>query len=251
MIDTRREAAFAAERVTDVLDDVFGWLAKLADRLRTLHHDAETAGRALHSGELAALREDIFARLRSHSALFAGTGVILADDVLADRSHWLEWWQNRGGPTPVFLEVDHDPSSVDFYDYDSAAWFAHPRSTGERIVVGPYVDYSGTDEYMLTFAHPVHCKGRFLGVAATDIRADAFESVLLGALGPSGPPVALVNSTGRVVASNTPHAIAGSLVPESGHRGGETDSTVDDIPVACSASAGCAGLPWRVSVLRC
>ncbi|AXK35047.1 hypothetical protein DVA86_22765 [Streptomyces armeniacus] len=239
------EIRTAAGRVTAVLDDAFGWLDLLADRLRALHEQSRADGRALRAHELTALREPVFARLREHPKLIAGTGVILAEDVLADRSHWLEWWQNRPDGPPAFLEVDHDPASVGFYDYPSAAWFALPRKTGDRVVVGPYVDYSGTDEYMLTLANPVRCGEHFLGVAATDIRADAFESLLLGAIGAAGPPAALVNATGRVVASNTPQKIAGSLVEER-----ELDSAWSEVPVRDSAGRGCAGLPWKVSLLR-
>lgn len=239
------EIRAAAGRVAGLLDDVFGWLDQLAGRLRALQEDARTQGRALHTDELAALREPIFARLREYPKLIAGTGVILAEDVLADRSHWLEWWQNQRDGPPTFLEVDHNPASVGFYDYVSAAWFALPKRTGNRVVVGPYVDYSGTDEYMLTLANPARCGEHFLGVAATDIRSDAFESLLLGAIGATGPPAALVNATGRVVASNTPHKIAGALVAES-----ELDRSWPEIPVGGAGPRECAGLPWKVSVLR-
>lgn len=243
--DARRMAIrTAASRVSAVLDDVFGWLDQLADRLRELYDTAHGQGRSLRTEELTALREVIFARLREQDRLIAGTGVILADDVLADQSHWLEWWQNRAEGPPVFLEVDHNPASVGFYDYVSAAWFALPRRTGNRVAVGPYVDYSGTDEYMLTLANPVRSGDRFLGVAATDIRADAFESLLLGALGANGPPVALVNATRRIVASNTPHKIAGSLIAD-----GELDRAWPEIKVGRSGAGECAGLPWKMSVL--
>lgn len=246
MTDARQvHIGAAADRVSAVLDDAFGWLDRLAGRLRLLHDSARSEGRPLRAEELADLREPIFARLREHPRLVAGTGVILAGDVLADRSHWLEWWQNRAGDSPVFLEVDHDPASVGYYDYATAAWFALPRRTGQRVAVGPYVDYSGTDEYMLTLANPVSSGEWFLGVAATDIRADAFESLLIRALGGAGPPAVLVNATGRVIASNTPHKIAGSLVAER-----ELDPDRPAYPVTAPCAADCAGLPWRVCALR-
>ncbi|MQA10239.1 MAG: hypothetical protein GEU98_17145 [Pseudonocardiaceae bacterium] len=246
MTDARRaEIGVAANRVAAVIDDAFNWLDRLAERLRGLHEEARTRHRALRADELTALRESIFGRLREHPRLIAGTGVILAEDMLADRTHWLEWWQNQPDGQPTFLEVDHNPASVDYYDYAAAAWFALPRRTGKRVVVGPYVDYSGTDEYMLTLANPAYSGEHFLGVAATDIRADEFESLLLGALGGAGPPAALVNATGRVVASNTPQKIAGSLVAER-----ELDRDWPEFTVGAPATGECAGLPWRVSVLR-
>ncbi|MFC7344235.1 hypothetical protein [Saccharopolyspora griseoalba] len=241
-----RYLSTAADEVVEVLDDAFGWLGQLATQLHQLHAGVTRAGEVLRSEDLAALREAIFARLSEQPRLIAGTGVILAPDVLADREHWLEWWQNdSAGGAPVFLEVDHDPTSVGYYDYATAAWFARPERTGERVVVGPYVDYAGTDEYMLTLADPVRSGTRFLGVAAMDIRAKTFESLLLNSLGGVAQPVALLNATGRIVASNTPHKIAGSLVAER-----ELDAQWPDFPVRLASAVECAGLPWRVVALH-
>lgn len=238
-----RYLSTAANEVVGVLDDAFGWLDQLAAQLRRLQITATEAGEPLQADDLGALRGSIFARLREQPRLIAGTGVILAPDVLADREHWLEWWQNDGsGGAPAFLEVDHDPTSIGYYDYATAAWFTRPERTGERVIVGPYVDYAGTNEYMLTLANPVHAGSWFLGVAATDIRAKTFESLLLNALGGASGPIALLNATGRIVASNTANKIAGSLVAER-----ELDETW---PVRLSGPAECTGLPWRVSALQ-
>lgn len=234
----------AASSFSAVLDGAFACLNQLADVFGGLHESACEAGRPLRAEQLSALRTHVFARLREPE-LIAGTGVIVAEDVLADRTHWLEWWQKRPGAEPVFLEVDHDPTSMNFYDYSSASWFDVPRRTGERVAIGPYVDYAGTDEYVLTLAHPVHSGQRFLGVAAADIRITVFESLLLPALGQSGPPAVLMNATGRVLASNTAYKTAGSLV-----SGDEIDSGWPQIAVSASAAETCTGLPWTVSVLR-
>lgn len=242
-----RDAALraAATRFSAVLDDAFTCLDQLADGLRELHESARESGEPLCAEQLSALRPDIFARLRDAPELIAGTGVIVAEDVLADQPHWLEWWQSRRRAEPAFLEVDHDPTSMNFYDYSSAAWFDQPRRTGRRVVVGPYVDYAGTDEYVLTLAHPVFSARHFLGVAAADIRINAFESLLIPVLGPSGPPAVLMNATRRVLASNTGYKTAGSLVAQE-----EIDPEWPQAEVSTAAADKCTGLPWTVSVLR-
>lgn len=112
------------------------------------------------------------------------------------------------------------------------------RRTGGRIVVGPYVDYAGTDEYILTFACPVTSAHGFFGVAAADIRASDFEQSMLPLLDAAGPRTLLVNDSGRVIASNTAAAIVGSLVPARDRRGSQ-------VPPG-SGSERCQGLPWSL-----
>lgn len=81
-------------------------------------------------------------------------------------------------------------------------------------MVGPYVDYGGTDTYVLTFTAPAQVDGRFLGVVGADVRAARFEALLLGVLAACPTQVTLVNAEGRVVAANSPRLPAGALLPE-------------------------------------
>jgi hypothetical protein len=105
-------------------------------------------------------------------------------------------------------------------------------------VVGPYVDYAGTDEYILTFSCPISRDERFLGVAAADVRASDLEQVMLPLLNAVGPASLLVNAIGRVVASNTPDIIVGSLTPARLPAGEGT--------LVGQGWAPCEGLPWRL-----
>lgn len=130
---------------------------------------------------------------------------------------------------------------MNFYDYSSAGWFDLPRRTGERVVIGPYVDYA---EPMSTCS-PSRTRSGFLGVAAADIRVNVFESLLLPAIGHSGPPAVLMNAAGRVLASNTAHKVVGSLVADE-----ELDRERSQVEVGTSTPDQCTGLPWTVSVLR-
>ncbi|MFR9729290.1 hypothetical protein ACL03H_08680 [Saccharopolyspora sp. MS10] len=224
----------AAAHLCGLLDELFGWCAELGSRLRTAH----AAAAALTTEELSELWQPIFDRLDAEPGLVAGTGVILADDVLGDRAHWLEWWQHRPGDTPRFLQVDHDPDSVGFYDYAAAPWFTEPRRSGLAVAVGPYVDFAGTDEYLVTLSVPVRSGDRFLGVAAADLRTGEFERALLAHVGPGDPPAALINQANRVVASNTPLRLPGALVTEG------PLATAPGHPVF--AARRTTGLPWRL-----
>lgn len=220
-----------AQLVGDVLHGTFEWCAELGSRLREVCAATAEPG----TDDLAGLWQPIFDRLAAEPGLLAGTGVVLSDRVLADRAHWLEWWQAGSDGEPQFLQVDHDPGSVGFYDFAAAPWFAGPRDSGRPVAVGPYVDWAGTDEYMITLAVPVHAGGDFLGVAAADLRAGAFERLLLSRFGPAAPPAALLTCTGRVITSNTPHRLPGDLLPAANTR--------RSVQIPCAAS------PWQIALL--
>lgn len=230
--------AAARTEVDEVLHAVFDGVAELRDLTIDLHARAAAEDRRPSTDDLATLRPIVLAHLGRPPGI-AGTGVIAAENVLVDQPRWLEWWRTPGGSAePVPLAVDLDPQHIDSYEYTSAAWFVGPRRTGRRTVVGPYVDFAGTDEYILTFAEPIHCADGFFGVAAADVRASDFEQAMLSWLNTVGPRALLVNASGRVLASNCPDAIIGSLAP-AGER------STDRLPGGAEW-AECGGLPWSL-----
>lgn len=232
-------AAGAVTRVEALLRDVFADLDVLRDLVAALWVRARSEGRRPTTTDLAQIRPAVFRHLAKAGGRLNGTGVIPAPGVLADQQRWLEWWRKPGDTNePRPLSVDLDPHHVGGYDYPAAEWFDVPQRTGRRVIVGPYVDYSGTDEYILTFANPVYTDDGFFAVTAADIRATDFEREMLPILDSEGPATLLLNASGRVIASNTPSTIIGSLAPA-------------DRPPGCPVPAGagwadCAGLPWSL-----
>lgn len=228
-------AGVAATRVETLLRDTFDGIDTLRRMAIEVHRQAVADGRAPTTADLSTIRPTVLAHLSSHARL-AGTGVIVAPGVLADQPRWLEWWRRptaAGDPLP--LTVDLDTGNIGSYDYPLAPWFDVPCRTGQRVVVGPYVDYAGTDEYILTFAAPITSDAGFFGVAAADIRTNDFERAMLPTLNSEGPATVLVNATGRVLASNTPATIVGSMIPAGG--------THQKLPPG-EDWADCVGLPW-------
>ncbi len=229
-------AGVAATRVEALLRDTFAGIATLCSLTADVHRGAVAQDRSPTTADLSTIRPTVLAHLSTQPRL-AGTGVIAAPGVLADQPRWLEWW--RRPPTdgdPLPLTVDLDTGNIGSYDYPHAPWFDVPYRTGRRVVVGPYVDYAGTDEYILTFAAPVSSDAGFFGVAAADIRTNDFERAMLPTLNSEGPATVLVNATGRVLASNTPAAIVGSMI----HPG---RGTHQELPSG-DDWADCVGLPW-------
>jgi DNA-binding FadR family transcriptional regulator len=162
--------------------------------------------------DLGALRDLVHATL-ARRPLLAGAGMVFAPGTLADAPRWLEWWRSAPAGAPVFLNASHDPADPDFYDYERAEWFTTPRDTGERWIAGPFLDHSGTNEHILTLTLPVVREGRFLGVAGADIAVGGIEAIGGAALAALDREAALVNHRGRVIATNTPRRLVGTLWP--------------------------------------
>lgn len=138
-----------------------------------------------------------------------GAGVIIEPDLLPLQPLRLEWWQLEDGGLQS-LDADLNRDSLGFYDYAAADWFAVPRRTRERHVVGPYVDVHGTERYTLTLTLPVLAGSTFLGVAGADVPLDRFERRVLAGVGADAEFV-VTNGEGRVVVSTSASAPPGSL----------------------------------------
>ncbi|MDQ0765388.1 cache domain-containing protein [Streptomyces canus] len=204
--------AEAVVRVSGMLESVFTTVQQTCEQTTTLLAHISVRGRRPTSADLAQLQPLLREQLAHDAKLISGTGFIAEPGLLSDVPAWLEWWQTRadGKVRPMLLDLDPDTSA--FSDYTHWDWFALPRTTGQRAVSGPYVDYLCSDEYSLTLAAPVVMDGVFAGVAAADVYLRHFEAAVGPALRRIESPAFLVNPRGRVTASNTATQLAGSLV---------------------------------------
>lgn len=207
--------------VSDLVEDVFGSLARIGTATAALWNRGEGAPRA---ADLAELREVILGELPGRKVSLHGAGVVLAPDALTDRTWHLEWWRSsdKSGGTPQKVRFDLNPDSDYFYDYSTLEWFVTPRDRNTRWVAGPYLDYTGVDLYICTFAVPVRSgEGNFLGIAGTDVTLAALDTTLMPALRAGGRPVALVNAEGRVIVGNHPDYVTGSRLKRAAIATGE------------------------------
>jgi hypothetical protein len=202
-VDARVEAVFA--QVETVRTDV---LACISAPLRR--------GERPRVADLAPLTPLLRSALEQQTdPRLAGLGFIAEVDVLADQPRWLEWIRRSEDGRLTRLEPDLDPDSFGFYDFTAADWFRRPLATGQRSVVGPYVDFAGTDEYVVTMTLPVLLEDRVLGVCGADLRLGELSDALMASLCSVGDDVALVNADGRVVVSTSPRWQVGALLRES------------------------------------
>lgn len=207
--------------VSDLVEDIFGALTRIGGAATALWDRLE--GNA-HASDLTDLREVILTELTGRATPLHGAGLVLAPNALSDRSRHLEWWRSaeKIGSAPQKTRFDLNPDSDYYYDYSTMEWFVMPRDRDTRWVAGPYLDYTGVDLYICTFATPVHSSdGTFLGIAGADVTLAALDSTLMPALRAGGRPVALANAEGRVIVGNHADYVTGSRLKRADLAHGE------------------------------
>ncbi|GEM_PF-89436 len=192
--------------------------------VRQLNALADAAAEFLAAGESPSaiqlrVAQSLFSRLGDIEPATHGLGVIAEVGVVPGHPYWLDWWQRT--PTGS-LERDTrhvmDPRRDDFYDYESREFMAHPRETRQPWATGPYVDYGGVDDYLVTMSVPIVRRGRFLGVAAADLLAADLERAFAPWLADAKGPCLLLNAEHRVIVSNAATNSVGDVIRAAGEH---------------------------------
>lgn len=177
--------------------------------------------------------------IEEHGRLVSGSGFVAAPGLLEDAPLWLEWFHVVGDRPPEPLVLDLDPSSTGFYDYTRHPWFRVPERTGGPYVHGPYVDFHGTDQYILTMSAPVLDGPRFLGVTGADLYVRRIEKSVLPLLPPGA---VLLNAQGRVIVSRSARHVTGALLRDLDIGAVDRDGAARARPVQEGALAPCGAL---------
>ncbi|MGZ6678568.1 MAG: cache domain-containing protein [Nocardioides sp.] len=208
----------ALRPVLDVIDAVAGEAFGLTGVVEAFI--AEHLAGQLDEGPLAAsvsgLRSAVETHLTTPGARVVGAGFVAAIGVFADRPWWLEWLV-REGALVQRLQVPLGPEQPGFYDYTTTSWFREPERDGRRHVIGPFVDYLCTEDLTITFSQPVTVDGRFVGVAACDVRAVTVERELLPVLRRLEHTYIVANDD-RVLCSNSGRYVCGDLLAADAAR---------------------------------
>jgi hypothetical protein len=144
-----------------------------------------------------------------------GLGFMAEVGVLPDVEYWLEWWQRASDGT-FDRDYSHqlDPARDDFYDYGSKAYLTRPKQTGKPSAMGPYIDFGGVDDYLVTVSVPVTSRGVFVGIMAADIRVASLERAVSPWLAQADGICVLLNSESRVLLSNSVRYNVGDLLAD-------------------------------------
>lgn len=157
-------------------------------------------------------------RFNAFPPFVKGLGILVEVGLVPERPYWIEWWlRTASGPVPDNHHV-LDPAREDFYDYPSMEFMERPRQSHGPWAYGPYVDYGGVDDYILTIAAPILADGRFCGVSCADILVADLESWLSPLLAVAAESY-LLNSEDRVIVSNSvTHGVGDVMREREGFR---------------------------------
>jgi hypothetical protein len=198
-----------------MIDGVFAQVKSvrdaLADCFRVLSEDG------LPRRDITAIQPRLQIELRNSHGLLRGIGVVLAPGVLMDARLWIDWWVMNDAGGVQAAAFDFDQHSLNFNDYTVAEWYRSPQQGHERCLIGPYVDFNGLNDYIVTATMPVDIEGHFVGVAGADLRLDEIERRLYAGSRRSGGELVILNSSDRIVASTSVRYIAGSLLRLDAH----------------------------------
>lgn len=214
--------------VADLADHALG----LTERIAAAAVEGLTGKASPRRADLAAVEPLVVPFLADPSRPVQGAGFVAASGLLEDAGWWLEWFARDSDDRPQRLVTHSEPQAIGFYDYEYLPWYVVPRDTGARHVTGPYVDYLCTEEYTLTFTTPVLVDGRFCGVAGADIAVKNAEQAILPALRAAGAGVAVVNSFGRILSSNSGRHLCGDLLDDVDFTRIPASHRVGDLPLA-------------------
>lgn len=194
------------------------WFTAVYDDLATLAKASDRAIRdnrgrrdTLTDKDLRAIRSAAIGFLDRHRIPEAAGITLQTGAVDPDRGS-VEWWRRSGDHDAERVVFNLSSSSAGFYDFQSLEWFTDVVSTGQPAIHGPYLDYAGMDQYILTLMVPFLLDGDPLGTAGCDIEVRSLETTMIPILRHVPADAALVSKRDRVIVGNSGRFLVGNRV---------------------------------------
>jgi hypothetical protein len=203
-----REAAEAIGHWFSAVYDDLAALAKASDRAI---RDNRGRRENLTEKDLRAIRPAAIGFLDRHRIPEAAGIALPTGSVDADRGS-VEWWRRTGDHDAERVVFNLNPSSTGFYDFESLDWFTDVVAAGKPTVHGPYLDYAGMDQYILTLMVPFALDGEPLGTAGCDIEVRSLETTMIPILRHIPADAALVSKRDRIIVGNSGRFLVGNRV---------------------------------------
>lgn len=219
--DITAEASRLARGLADTLEPTFERIERIA---ATAASTRPSRGGTWSEGDLLPAQRQIL-KLIAEDDLLVGMGFVAAPLMVDSQERYMMWWQRNDGRTSR-LKLNFDRSSIDVYDYVEMEWFQLPQGGRARVATGPYVDYSGSELYIVTAAVPVLFDDGFLGIAGADLLFGELERRLVDGLRKASAEAVIVTSERRVVAANSPRWVHGAKLPSLPAIGAHTEGAV-------------------------
>ncbi|MEB4614746.1 cache domain-containing protein [Leucobacter sp. M11] len=160
-------------------------------------------------------------RMRARSTTFLeehavvdGCGLIFSREALGTGQGQLEWWVRAGDERFARYTFGVNPAGDRYYDYEQLEWFTKAYQTGELSLAGPYIDYLGVEDYIVTLTTPIQVGQVRAGVAGLDIQMTDIESSLVPILRQSEHDVAILNDHGSVLIGSSGRFLPGDRLTQ-------------------------------------
>ncbi|MFE4198880.1 cache domain-containing protein [Paenarthrobacter sp. NPDC056912] len=205
------EVAHAARALASWTSGVSTEIIHLAGSVAELM-DRNLAGRPkVNSSALKGL-EELSKEFLAKNSFAVGAGTFFAAQSVEAEGHFFEWWSRGKSGSVEKLDADLTPGSNRYYDYEKLPFFSTAASTGEQTLWGPYIDYLGFEEYIITLTAPFKVHGTFAGVAGCDILVKDLEPLIMPELRAIPGNAALVNASNRVILGNSGMYLVGERI---------------------------------------
>jgi hypothetical protein len=145
-------------------------------------------------------------------ALPDGTGAVFSRAATGSEEGILEWWARDPDRGFARITFGTNPTGDRFYDYERLEWFETAFGAKKRAIAGPYIDYLGIEEYIVTCMTPLTIAGEVVGVVGCDIRMGDLERALMPMLLRIPGDAAILNPHGNVLVGNSGHFLSGDRV---------------------------------------
>jgi hypothetical protein len=155
--------------VAHAADALTSWVSGVSTEIKTLARDVAAlldrnlAGKSKVSRAALTGLDELSQKFLTKNTYAVGAGTFFAAASVEEGGHAFEWWFRRESGELGRLDFDMTPGSARYYDYEKLPFFSTAAATGEQTVWGPYIDYSGFEEYILTFMAPFSVHGHFRG----------------------------------------------------------------------------------------
>lgn len=111
--------------------------------------------------------------------------------------------------------VDRLIVDAEFYDYTSSGWWLAAAGNNGFHVTGPYVDASGTNQYVVTMSTRALRHETEVGVIALDVLVSRIQELLQRVMLRLPTGSCLVDRDGGVIATNTSYLLGANWEPSS------------------------------------
>lgn len=212
---------------TQAAESIGGWFNDVYEGLRALSKDSEKAIRSAR-GRRVLMSEKDLRSVRPAARLFLGqhpipeaAGVVISPEQTDTKRGSVEWWKRGSGDSMQKVVFNLAPDVAGFYDFVEFEWFSGVVKTGKPGFQGPYLDYAGMDEYIVTLMVPLSLDDFIIGTAGCDVEVRALETEIVPILRRIPADAALISNKNRIVAGNSGRFLVGNRVgdvPSDGVR---------------------------------